>query len=151
METSQTRAAQNNMASQLSSTVFQASDLVRLYQSTFIPTPNSTKADFDANRIAAADMADVATTLNWLYGVDQTGRALLISAELLSFFPAGTATFPFIAGGWYIVDSTDTKLLAHGVFDTPVTFDSAADQFLLKPDCYFDALCDADEEFIDAP
>jgi len=151
MEASQVRVVQAAMAEIISANHLPVGVKIRLTLSTFTPTPNSTKADFDANRVAALDIADVTTTLAFLSGVDAVNRALLISQELFLFAPAGTATFPILAGGWYIVDSTNTFLLASGTLDDPVSFDNALDQLLLKPEIYFDALSDADAEFIDAP
>jgi len=151
MEASQVRVVQNTMAGNIAANQFTIADNVRLYLSTFTPTPNSTLSDFMTNRVAALDIADVPTTVGWLGGVDILGRALIILGELLVFTPAGTATFPILAGGWFITNAADTTLLAHGSFDDPVSFDTVLDTLIVKPSMYWDGLTNADAEFIDGP
>jgi len=151
METSQVRIVQANLANEIAGNYFNAGDIVRLYLSTFTPTPNSTLTDFEANKVASTDIADVATVAPWIAGVDLVNRALLIQGGLLVFQPAGTAVFPILTGGWYVTDSSVTKLLAHGSFDTPFSFDNLLDSLLLKPSLFWDALSEVDAEFIDGP
>jgi len=152
VETKDTRSDQAYLASVLAANLFDATDKITLYLSTFNPTGNSTFADFDANRVLAADVLPVDLTGAWQDGLDDEARALLIYNTLVDFVPvAGTVTYPVIVGGWYIRDLGNTMMKAYGRFETPFTFSHDGDHLFMKPFVYMDELTDADAEFISGP
>lgn len=147
----QPRVVQAKVASALQAAYFANTDKMRLFKSTFTPTPNSTLADFNANRVPATDIADVTMTGAWIAGVSIEGAALLIYNSLVVFFPAGTAVYPILAGGYYIVDTGGTQLLEAASFDTPVSFLTNADTLLVKPIMSMPVDGDSDAEFVSGP
>lgn len=147
----QTRETMSDIAGVIQGGEFTATDELVLFQSTFTPTAISTLADFDSNRIAATDTVPFTMAGGWASGVAPDAGWILIANDLAEFIPAVTAVFPFIAGGWYVRDVGDNSLLASGVFDTPIVFNSEFDILKVKAILSGDAIGDQDAEFIAGP
>jgi hypothetical protein len=111
---------------------FGATNVMRLFKSTFTPTQLSVLADFDAQEVDFTGYAEVAIPEDWAFGLSPAGLARLIYGGLAIFTQTDVLATD-IAGGWYIKSASAGTLLLAGVFEDPVIFDATGNQALVKP------------------
>jgi hypothetical protein len=147
----QTREIKNTLAGEIAFTHWANTDKMFLFDSTFVPDQNSTLADFTAAKIPAANVVAFVLASTWVAGLDVVGDWTNIYNGVALFTPAGTATFPFIAGGWYITDTGETGMKAFKTFDGPIAFNTALDTLLIKPSVSGTMDGESDDEFTAGP
>jgi hypothetical protein len=147
----QPRIIQSELAAAiLAGTYFAVTDKLKLYNNTFVPTPASVLADFDAKEAAFTGYAPVVLSTNWITGLDANGDALLKYPQSVLFQQSGTAAVDTVAG-WYIVDTDDTVLKLAGTFDNPFPFDTTGNKLLMLMNFFFSAQSAEETDFLYGP
>lgn len=122
---------------------FVNTDQLRLFKSSFVPTPTSTLADFVANEVAFTGYA--AGTLSatpWNVGLDADNQVIMQYNGSLAFTQSGTGATD-VAGGWFINDTLATAIKAHGTFDAPFQFNKTGNEARVQPSVQFPLNSDA--------
>jgi len=128
----QNRQLKSDLGATTISTWFTTTDEMHLFKSTFVPDQNSTLADFQANEVNFTGYAAFVMATAWDWRLSITGNIQAIYPGIAVFLQTAI-TDTDIAGGWWIEDTANTVLLLWNNFDAPVTFDSIADEALIKP------------------
>jgi hypothetical protein len=129
---------------------FGAGNVMRLFNSTFVPNQLSVLADFQAALVAFSGYADFTMAEDWVFGLSPIGLARVIYSGVALFEQTGVGVTG-IAGGWWIESGVGGTLLLAGVFDDPVNFDAAGNKALIKPSVEMSMDADQDLELIVGP
>lgn len=103
---------------------------VNLYQNDMAPTPNSVLADFD---VATYDgyAAEAITPTTWPIFNEGTAQVVAVGPGIV-FSPTGSVT-PNVIYGYYVTDSTGTRLLWAERFAEPKVMNGVTTGFTLVP------------------
>ncbi len=103
-----------------------AASKMRLFQSTFVPSVSSTKADCEAAEcdFTGYPAGGIAITAWSAAILDPAGGAGIESGLVQFVWATGSPDVGNLVGGWFLEDSTG-KLRAIGVFDVPVPMQAA--------------------------
>lgn len=92
---------------------------IRLFKSSFTPSPDSPLADFVANETDFTGYAAIAVA-NWNTPILGPGSSFQIGMPLVQFETGNPTTVGDVVGGWFYVDTADAVAVIFGTFATPV-------------------------------
>lgn len=148
MQTIQTRLMKQECVIELANNLFAATDKMRLYKSTFVPSPASTLADFQANEVVFTGYGPFTLADGWTSGLNLADQGVMIYPNLAAFSMTGPVLATDIAGGWWIENTGGTAFRGHGQLDSPAQFQNADDTLFIKPVFELDMDSDGHDEFL---
>lgn len=150
MDTTQTREINSSFGTLGVAVFLNTGALLKMFKSTFTPTPNSVVADFEANEVNFTGYSAVALASPFVGGVDILNQAIAIDGVLANFTQTGVVDTD-IAGGYYITNALGTAIYGYGNFDVPINWDTNGNQAFIKPNAIAVLTLNADVEVITGP
>ena len=146
----QIRETKGQLAAGLVVAPFIATNKMRLFKSTFVPSQTSTYTDFDAAEVAFTGYGPFTMAGGYSDGLDAAGNALVMANDLAAFDQTGTGTVDTV-GGWFIEDTAGSKVLLYNSFEAPVSMDTLGNGIRVKAFVELTEESGADVELIFGP